>query len=161
LFYVKLYKTSDITLLDSIANSNNVSILGNDSDMPLIYTMECSNQSTGNALDMANLFYESTYFEHSTPSFTESFNYLNTFECVNDFYFDQQWGLENTTEYYNIDINACDAWEYTKGNSDIIIAVLDSGVKLDHEDLSINAQIGWDIETETSPSDIYFDEEEY
>jgi len=81
LFYVKLNQESDIALLDSMSNSNNVTILGNDSDMPLIYTLECSNQSTGNALDMANLFYESNYFEHSAPSFTESVNTLSIDYC--------------------------------------------------------------------------------
>jgi hypothetical protein len=77
LFYVKLNQASDIALLDSMANSNNVTILGNDPDMPLIYTLECNDQSTGNALEMANLFYESNYFEHSAPSFTESVNTLS------------------------------------------------------------------------------------
>ena len=67
LFYVKLNQESDIALLDSMANSNNVTILGNDTFMPLWYTVECSEHSTGNALEMANLFYESNNFEHSAP----------------------------------------------------------------------------------------------
>ncbi|MEA1873307.1 MAG: S8 family serine peptidase [Bacteroidota bacterium] len=150
----------DMLVLDSISSGNAVNVLGNFSNSPSWFILECTEQSAGNVVEMANLFYESNYFEASQPDLMETVDYLqNGQSCSDDYYFNQQWGLENTTEYDNIDINACDAWEYTKGDSDIIIAVLDSGVKLDHEDLSINSQIGWDIETETSPSDIYWNEE--
>jgi hypothetical protein len=39
-------------------------------------------------------------------------------------------------DHSNVDIKACEAWEFTKGNSNIIIAVLDSGIQLNHPDLS-------------------------
>lgn len=35
-------------------------------------------------------------------------------------------------------VNAPDAWEYTTGTDDVLIAVLDTGVKYDHEDLAPN-----------------------
>src|SRR5574344_634280 len=57
LFYVKLKNSDDVILLESIAKENNVSILGNNQYMPLWFTLSCSKESTGNALQMANLFY--------------------------------------------------------------------------------------------------------
>jgi hypothetical protein len=83
LFYVKLNQESDIALLDSMANSHNVIILGNDTYMPLYYTIECTGQSTGNALEMANLFYESNNFEHSFPDLMGSVEpvLVNLKEC--------------------------------------------------------------------------------
>jgi subtilisin family serine protease len=48
----------------------------------------------------------------------------------NDSFFDDQWYLGR--------IFAEDAWETTTGNPDLIIAVLDTGVDLDHPDLSGN-----------------------
>ncbi|MCH8049150.1 S8 family serine peptidase [Patescibacteria group bacterium] len=45
----------------------------------------------------------------------------------NDPLFDEQWYLEQ--------IKAPDAWEVTTGSKEVIVAVLDSGVDLDHPDL--------------------------
>ena len=65
----------------------------------------------------------------------------------NDTYFGKQWGLHNTGQEYDIgpeyplqegtedaDIDAPEAWASTTG-SGIIIAILDSGIDLNHPDL--------------------------
>ncbi|HEX8203623.1 MAG TPA: S8 family serine peptidase [Isosphaeraceae bacterium] len=44
----------------------------------------------------------------------------------------QQWGLNNPN---NIDIDAPQAWQVTTGNPAIVVAVLDTGIDLDHPDL--------------------------
>lgn len=46
--------------------------------------------------------------------------------------FQISWGLE---QFNDIDVDARGAWEVCVGNSDIIVAVLDDGVQLDHPDL--------------------------
>ncbi|MCX7747309.1 MAG: S8 family serine peptidase [Clostridia bacterium] len=51
--------------------------------------------------------------------------------------FSEQWGLSNKMEN-GIDINTVKAWELTKGNADVIIGVLDTGIDIDHEDLAGN-----------------------
>ena len=66
-FYVKLKKASDIILLEEMAKENKIEIIGNDSFMPLWYVLSCSKISNGNALVMANLFYESGSFEEAQP----------------------------------------------------------------------------------------------
>ena len=48
----------------------------------------------------------------------------------NDEYFGEQWGLTK--------IRAPEAWDFTTGNSDIIIAVIDTGVDYSHPDLAKN-----------------------
>lgn len=50
----------------------------------------------------------------------------------NDTYFDQQWGMDNTDD---TDIDAPEAWDITTGLSEIKIAILDTGIDQDHEDL--------------------------
>jgi len=45
------------------------------------------------------------------------------------------WGLKNSN---NFDIDAPEAWDLTTGNPDTIIAVLDTGVAIDHPDLQGN-----------------------
>ncbi len=64
--------------------------------------------------------------EHFQP------NYLNTFSLTpNDTYYDEQViELENC--------NIPDAWNYTTGNSEIIVSVIDSGIHFDHPDLQNN-----------------------
>ena len=48
------------------------------------------------------------------------------------------WGLQNKGQEINgkkglqgIDINIIKAWEYTKGNADIIVGILDTGIQID------------------------------
>ena len=55
LFYVKLYNSADINQLEQLALAYNVDILGNNKFMPLWFTLSCSKNSNGNALEMANL----------------------------------------------------------------------------------------------------------
>jgi subtilisin family serine protease len=65
----------------------------------------------------------------------------------NDTLFQYQYALHNTGQVIGsvpgspqgqnlADINAPEAWEESKGNQDIVIAVIDSGVDFDHLDLS-------------------------
>lgn len=56
-----------------------------------------------------------------------------------DPYWGEQWHLENTGQggrTAGVDINAGTAWEYASGAGQII-GILDSGVQLDHPDLSV------------------------
>ncbi|MDD4438106.1 MAG: S8 family serine peptidase [Tissierellia bacterium] len=150
LFYVKLKNHMDIDTLEKMAESNNVAVLGNNPFMPLWYTLACSKNSTGNALEMANIFYESNLFTASEPDFMT--NYLPM--CVNDSLFDMQWGLSNVMDNL-IDINFCEARQITAGNTNIIVAVIDQGIELDHPDLTNICQISYDLESGSSPSQIY------
>ncbi|SET60759.1 S8 family serine peptidase [Paenibacillus sp. NFR01] len=62
-----------------------------------------------------------------------------------DTYFQNQWALLNTGQDpagFNtpgtpgIDIKATDAWSITRGSSDLTVAVIDTGVAIDHPDLA-------------------------
>ncbi|MCK4614318.1 MAG: S8 family serine peptidase, partial [Thermoplasmata archaeon] len=59
----------------------------------------------------------------------------------NDPRFDELWGLHNTGQTGgtdDADIDAPEAWEIQTGSSDVVIAVIDTGVDYNHEDLSAN-----------------------
>ena len=62
-------------------------------------------------------------------------NYLNSFYLEpNDSYYEQQRiNVEN--------INLPQAWNYTTGNEEIIVAIVDSGLRFDHPDLQENIYI--------------------
>ncbi|HEX9922719.1 MAG TPA: S8 family peptidase [Anaerolineae bacterium] len=53
-----------------------------------------------------------------------------------------QWGL---TQIQDHDINAAEAWDFSTGGSDITIAIIDSGVDLDHPDLQAKIVPGYDF----------------
>ena len=63
----------------------------------------------------------------------------------NDPFFSQQYYHDNTGQSIggqlgtlDADIDTTDAWDITTGSSDVIIAVIDTGVDMDHPDLAAN-----------------------
>jgi len=152
LFYVRLKDKKDINQLKKMAKENNVEILGNNKFMPLWYTLSCSKKSTGNALEMANLFYESKLFSVAEADFLIPFKFGN---CVNDSLFSAQWNMRNWGQYINpqhnaalgMDINYCAVRSITTGNPDIIVAVIDQGIQLNHPDLANMHPISYDALT--------------
>jgi subtilisin family serine protease len=63
------------------------------------------------------------------------------------------WGLHNTSQLGgtpDADIDAPEAWQVMTGSGDVIVAVIDTGVDYDHEDLSDNMWTN-DLELNGSP----------
>jgi len=149
-FYVKLKEDQDIEQLESLAKENNVKIIGNDSFMPLWWILSCDKNSKGNALEMANLFYETGVFASGQPDFMEDYGA----SCRNDTFFSQQWHLNNTGQSGGTvgnDIRICQAWDITMGCANIIVAVLDQGIEI-HPDINNISPISFDSETGATPA---------
>lgn len=74
-FSVYLKNAQDSVLLDSMIAATNVRIIKEAKldFMPLLYSIACSKESDGNALEMANYFYETGFFEFSEPSFVDGY----------------------------------------------------------------------------------------
>lgn len=135
-FYVKLKKKEDLSILKEMASKYSVYI-DKEGEINLWYVLKCEDQVPNNALELSNVFYESRLFDAVEPEFINIIQPL----CVNDTYFDEQWNLENIGQYGSsgtgVDINFCEAHSITKGNSSVIIAVLDEGVQLSHPDINV------------------------
>ncbi|MFZ4708099.1 MAG: S8 family serine peptidase, partial [Bacteroidales bacterium] len=150
-FYVKLKKLEDIMLLEQYAKQSNAIIVKQNDYMPTWYVLSCTKKSDKNALELANQFFESGLFQYSEPDLMFE-DFLNS---VNDTYFPQQWGLNNTGQYGGnpgIDIRASDAWNLSTGvNTNV--AVVDMGIQLNHPDLQANIlTLSYDTENGSSPS---------
>ena len=60
----------------------------------------------------------------------------------NDSKLDNLWGLVNKAKGSGgVDINARDAWDITTGDKNVVVAVIDTGVNYNHEDLKNNMYV--------------------
>jgi len=153
-FYVRLNKEADLHLLSKMALLHNVDIVERNEYMPLWYTLSCNKSSSGNSLELSNIFYETGLFGASHPDMLVEFQTT----CVNDSYFNKQWGLKNNGMNGwtgGIDINFCEAQAITKGSGNVIVAVFDNGIQLDHPDLTNIYRLSYDSESNSSPSRMY------
>jgi subtilisin family serine protease len=92
------------------------------------------------------------YMSDSSVEYAEP-NYIRKIKSTipNDQYFGQQWALYNTGTFAagtaGADIKANLAWDITTGSSSIVIAVIDTGIDYNHQDLHDNI---WRNTAETS-----------
>jgi thermitase len=76
-------------------------------------------------------------------------NYIYTRQQTADEYFTQQWGLQNlgqkdssgTQGFAGIDVSAVEAWKIQTGRKDVVVAVIDTGVDYNQQDLKDNMWI--------------------
>ena len=91
------------------------------------------------------------YRADSNVEFVELNYIIEIDQAPNDPLYWAQWGLENTGQDYptsgrynlppgttDMDVDAPQAWDVDTGSSDIIVAVVDTGVDYTHRDLSAN-----------------------
>jgi len=79
----------------------------------------------------------SPFVEYAEPDY---YRYAKT-TLPNDSRFSDLWGLHNTglnNGTVDADIDAPEAWNLTTGSTDVVVAVIDSGVDYNHEELRAN-----------------------
>lgn len=74
--------------------------------------------------------------EYAEPSYR-----VYALDEPNDPEYDRLWGLNNTGQTggsNDADIDAEEAWNIEKGNRQVIVGIIDTGIDYDHEDLRLN-----------------------
>lgn len=89
-------------------------------------------------LDLSNSLFRSGVARWAEPNFVVE---IRRAFLPNDEHFSLQWHLHNTGQTGgrpDADVDAPEAWDITRGSPEIIIAILDDGMDLDHPDLRDN-----------------------
>lgn len=97
--------------------------------------------SAGIEVAKAAAYFRSPLVAYAEPDYLA---YALEEPAPNDPSFDKQWGLNNTGQEYkdglvgtqDADIDALEAWVITTGNTSVNIAILDTGIDQDHEELA-------------------------
>ncbi len=91
---------------------------------------------------------------HVTPNFILKLKPHNT---PNDVRFANQWHHDNTGQTggtIGADLNSVAAWNTSTGNPAVVIAIIDGGVDMDHEDLAANIVGGHDTTDQPWPEGV-------
>ncbi len=149
-FSVILKNDADLPKLKHLAEENGVLFLGKEAIRKEYYALACTIDSKGNALEMANLFYETGLFEAANPEMLTKISP----GVIMDPAFPDQWNLHNTTNLGN-DINYLNAYSLGFPHiDDVIVAVIDNGVVSHHPDLPLY-HLSFDAHTLSTPSVVY------
>lgn len=144
--------------IKSFNATKKVKIVSRSKNVKNQFVLRISPESEGNALSIANQYYESELTEFAHP------NFVTTFERrfkPNDTYYPNQWHLNNTGQdggKIDADIDGAEAWDITTGDSNVRIAILDDSIEKNHEDLQANIVASWDFtDDDDDPSPGYTD----
>lgn len=83
-----------------------------------------------------------TYRRNAEVLYAEPNYVVHALINPNDPKFPQQWALQNTGQMSGTtgaDIHATQAWNITNGSPNVVVAVIDTGLDYNHQDLSANA----------------------
>ena len=130
---VRLQSPVDEEKLKTLAASNGLTIR-KAMKMPGCYLVETSDDSI-DALPrlLATLSRDKTLIRYAEPDYI-----VRTQDTSpNDPYFPRLWGLHNTS-LPGADISAPQAWGLTTGDTQVVIAVVDTGIDYRHPDLAAN-----------------------
>jgi len=102
--------------------------------------------SGGRAFEMARAYEAEGAVEYAEPDFTVKATGVPNDPCISS-----QWGLNNSM---GTDIDAPEAWDITMGAPEVTIAILDSGVDQDHEDLAAKLVANENFTTSSTVDDL-------
>lgn len=102
-----------------------------------VFLVRLQDPKEADPLQTSRKLAEHPLVQWATPNFTRQ---LQFFGIPNDPLFYAQWHLHNTGQNFakaGADVDAPEAWDITTGSSNIVIAIIDDGIDLQHPDLRL------------------------
>ncbi len=109
------------------------------------YILRVNDPKRHSVLEIAEAYYGTGIVEWAEPNFIFE---LELETAPDDTKFSDQWHLHNTGQgggTSDADVDAPEAWDVTTGDNSIVIAIIDTGVDLDHPDLEDKLLSGYDF----------------
>lgn len=126
--------------IEAFNHANHVRIVQPDPFVRNQFLLAVMDSSDVDALSMANRYQNNPMTKFSHANFWVVYTIFETIPT--DPLFASQWHLHNPpvgpTSIVDADIDAPLAWDITKGSPNVVIAMLDDGFELTHEDLAAN-----------------------
>jgi len=124
----------------NLNSTNGVEVVERFDFAPNTYLLRVREPGIQGTLEVANRYYESGLVEYAEPNFIRTAELSAPF-IPNDPLFPSQWHLPR--------IQAPDAWGITQGNHAVTIAIVDTGVDIDHEDFASAGKVvaGQDVQS--------------
>lgn len=153
-FVAQFPATMSRAQIDALNAQYGVSLLQTQLSNDNTFVLEAPITPTSNAFTLANLYHESGFALYAEPNLI---NILHIDYTPNDTYYTTSWHLNNTGQItgstVDADIDAPEAWDITRGSSSVILAVVDDGVEITHEDLAANVVAGYDfVQNDNDPT---------
>ena len=133
LIEVELFDSDNYEDLLWLTEQYNLKILRHYNFNPLKLALQINAYSNNSAINVITQLSESNLLKSVSPIMLRT----ASLACVNDPLFSEQWGFKNTTNP-QFDINACNAWQITKGKPEVKVAVIDANFKFSHPDMNDN-----------------------
>ncbi len=149
---VRIKETKDYSVLLQKLQSYHVKTIELCDYNPKTYLITLSNVKQKSSMQMAGELYESGLFDNVEP---HVFHFIK--RLTNDTHYQQQWALHNNTA----GIKAEQAWMITTGSPNVRVAILDTGVDLDHPDLAGNLLEGFNASTGALNGGVELEEKKY
>ncbi|NWF49671.1 MAG: S8 family serine peptidase [Ignavibacteriaceae bacterium] len=159
-FIVRLNDLGDKYKLDELNSQYKCEIIRNIGDEKG-FLIKSKNNVPMNALTLSDIYFQTRIFDYCEPDFGYPEGCLFNYD-PNDANYPSQWPLKNTGQSTptegnttagdltnsagipGADMDISKAWDYVKGNNNVIIGVFDTGVDSLHPDLSQNLIAGYD-----------------
>ena len=125
-------------ILEILAGNDITSIISSNKDVLTVsntydntYYLDCDVETSEEVLTLVKDLSKQKGVKWCEPDMYSSIR-----SCNSNPYYSSQWYLKNTGYYAGMDINVESAWQLVRGASSVTVAVIDSGIDLEHEDLA-------------------------
>lgn len=133
------FKNIDQPTIEKIISDNDLSVVQKESEISSgQYLVKVKTSNQDKVLEKAHALNKLKEVEFAEPNFLSEFRKSN---IAREKYFKKQWYLNNTGQgkgKQKEDVRALGAWEISRGNPAIVIAIIDDGVHLNHPNLKGN-----------------------